>query len=99
MLNKDLIKHLADLSRLKLTTKEETKFTKDLQKVLNHFKELKEVETEQIKPMTGGHDLKNVFRDDKIDFSEKAKATNEAGRVIEAFPNEEKGYIKVPKIL
>lgn len=93
------LKHLAELARIKLTAKEAVKFLKDLKKIIGYFEEIKEVDTDKIEPMTGGHNLKNVFRDDSVDFSEKARSTNEAGSVIGGFSDEEKGYLKVPKIL
>lgn len=98
-INKTLIKQIGDLSRLKLTTREEEKFVKELQKIVGYVEEIKEVDTSQVQPMTGGHSLKNAFRDDEINFSEKAQSTNESGLVIDSFPEEERGYLKVPKIL
>jgi len=98
-INKTLLKQLADLSRIKLAAKEEEEFTKDLQKILSYVDEIKEVDTEKVKPMTGGHSLKNIFREDKVDFSKKAQSTNEAGLIIDSFPDEERGYLKTPKVL
>lgn len=98
-ISKASLKHLAELARIKLTAKEEVKFLKDLKKIIGYFEEIKEVGADKIEPLTGGHSLKNVFRNDQVDFSEKARSTNEAGSVIGGFSDEERGYLKVLKIL
>ena len=98
-INKSSLKHLAELARIKLTAKEEGKFLKDLQKILKHFEELKAVDTTGVEPMTGGHELKNILRDDEIDLAKRSQSVDESGRIIAAFPEVEKGYLKVPKIL
>lgn len=98
-INKTLLKQLTELSRLKLTVKEEDQFIKDLRKIINYFEEIKSVDTSEVKPMTGGHLLKNVFREDKIDFSKKAQSTDEVGLIIDSFPDDEKGYLKTVKVL
>ena len=99
MINKKSLKHIAKLAYLQLTSKEEVSFLKDLQKILKHFEELKGVDTEGVEPMTGGHSLKNVFHEDKVDLEKKVQSVDDTGRIIEAFPETEKGYLKVPKVL
>ncbi len=98
-IDKSLLKHLAELSRIKLTARESAQFLKDAKKILNYFEELTKVNVPHVEPVIGGSSLKNVFRDDKIDPHKKAYSVNDAGRIIEAFPEAEKGYLKVPKIL
>lgn len=99
MIDKKLLNHLADLARIELTAAESKKLLKDLEKILDYFDELKSVNTEQTTPMTGGAVLKNVFREDEIDFDKRAAGVNHEGRAIDAFPEMERGYLKVPKIL
>jgi len=43
-------------------------------------------------PMAGGTDLKNIFRED----TERENTNQGAG--VEAFPEKEKGYLKVPPV-
>jgi aspartyl/glutamyl-tRNA(Asn/Gln) amidotransferase C subunit len=59
---------------------------------LDHFKELQALDTSNVAPMTGGTDLKNIFRDD-----EERKNTNQ-GAGLDAFPESKDGFLKVPKI-
>jgi aspartyl-tRNA(Asn)/glutamyl-tRNA(Gln) amidotransferase subunit C len=98
-INKNTLKQLAELARLKLTTKESDEQLKDLKKILKYFEELQEVDTEGVEPMNGGTLLKNIFRDDSINLEQKAQSVDDTGRIIESFPETDKGYLKVPKIL
>lgn len=93
-INKKTLEHLAELSRLYLDPKKEEKFLKDLQNILGYFSELQEVKTDDIAPMTGGAQLKNAFREDE----KKRDKTAETSRSIDAFPEREKGYLKIPPV-
>lgn len=99
LIDKSSLKHLAELARIKLTAKESDAFLKDIKKILHYFKELEKVDTDKIEPMSGGTSLINVLREDRVDFSQKAQSVDDAGRIIEAFPESDKGYLKVPKVL
>lgn len=84
---------VAKLARIKLTSEEEKKFSKDLGNILNHFKELQEIDTRDIKPLTGGTNLKNALREDK----ERALKQDTLD-YIKAFPDKENGFLKVPPV-
>ena len=92
-INKTSLKHLAGLSRLELTEHEEEKFVGDLEKILTHFTELQAVNTENVVPMTGGTELKNVFREDGVTVSSLSP-----DRVVEAFPEKKDHWLKVPAV-
>jgi len=92
IINKRTLEHIAELARLELSERETEKFLKDLQDILEHFNDLKEVNTEGVEPMTGGTSLKNIWRED-----EERTNTN-LGAGVHAFPETEGGYLKVPKI-
>lgn len=94
-INKKSLEHLADLARLELQANEEEKFLKDLTNILDHFKELEAVNTDNVAPMTGGTELTNVMREDAI-FAEDHYA--DAGKITRQFPEHEKGYLKVPPV-
>ncbi|PIR98093.1 MAG: Asp-tRNA(Asn)/Glu-tRNA(Gln) amidotransferase GatCAB subunit C [Candidatus Colwellbacteria bacterium CG10_big_fil_rev_8_21_14_0_10_42_22] len=83
------IKKYAHLARIKLSNKEEKKFQKDLEKILDHVAELEKVDVGGVKPVTGGTNLENIFREDIV------KNDN---LLNPSFPEEEKGYLKVPKV-
>ncbi len=89
-ITKETIKHLAKLARLELTPNEEESLLKDLSNILGHFEELQTLDTKNIPPQTGTR-LKNVFREDE------AKETNKGGGV-DAFPESENGFLKIPPV-
>ena len=91
-LNKRDLEHLAKLARIALDPKEEEKLLKDLGNILDHFKELQELDTANVAPMTGGTDLQNVFRED----GERENTNRGAG--ADAFPESKDGYLKIPPV-
>ena len=92
-INKELVEHLAELARMKLGDNEDEQI-EDLKEILDYFEELKEVDTENVKPMTGGTFLKNKMREDKCKKSEDFSDDSE----INAFPEKSSGYLKVPNV-
>ena len=91
-IDKKALEHLAELSRIKINEKEEEKLLKDLQEIFNYFNLLKEVDTENIKPLSGGTIDKNVFRgvENKNDWK-KEKST-------EQFLENKDNYLKIPLV-
>ena len=91
-INKEELEHLAKLARIELDPSEEEKLLSDLGNILDHFGELQELDTANVSPMTGGTDLKNVFREDT-----ERESTNR-GTGVDAFPESKDGYLKVPPV-
>jgi aspartyl-tRNA(Asn)/glutamyl-tRNA(Gln) amidotransferase subunit C len=91
-ISKRELEHLAKLARIELNPKEEEKLLKDLGAILDYFKELQELDTANVPPMTGGTDLVNVFRGD----AERENTNRGAG--VEAFPETENGFLKIPPV-
>lgn len=102
LITQKTLEHLVALSRIELDEKSEEKLLKDLQKILEYFDELKEVDTENIEPMAGGTIEKNVFREDGfIEADRRGKENLEAdlrGKLIDQFPEEENGFLKIPPV-
>lgn len=92
-ITKKSLEHLADLAKLDLTEKEEEKFMKDLDSILGHFRELQELNTDGVQPLTGGTSLKNVWREDG-----ETKSSLKADPVVDAFPDKEGRWLKVPAV-
>jgi len=90
------LEHLAKLARIELDPKEEEKLLKDLSAILDYFKELQTLDTTAVAPMTGGTDLKNAFREDLLENG-GGENTNR-GEGIEAFPEKESGFLKIPPV-
>lgn len=63
--DKELIKHVADLARLKLTEKETEEFVPQMKELLNHFSQLDQIDTDKIEPSFHPIELKNIVREDK----------------------------------
>jgi aspartyl-tRNA(Asn)/glutamyl-tRNA(Gln) amidotransferase subunit C len=91
-LNKHDLEHLAKLARIELDPKEEEKLLRDLGGILDYFKELQTLDTENVAPMTGGTDLLNVSRED----GERENTDRGAG--VDAFPEKKDGFLKVPPV-
>jgi len=92
-LHKKDVERLAGLSRLELTSKEAELLTKDLEKILAHFEELKEVETDGVLPLTGGTSLKNIVREDM------AEVNDDTGLGKDQFPDvNADGFLEIPAV-
>ncbi|MBI4009753.1 MAG: Asp-tRNA(Asn)/Glu-tRNA(Gln) amidotransferase subunit GatC [Candidatus Aenigmarchaeota archaeon] len=90
-IDKELVKRVADNSRLKLTDEEIAKFTKQLSDILSTFKKLDEVNTKDVKPSFHPQEMKNVLRDDKAEEWEWEPLANTK--------HKENKYFKGPKIV
>lgn len=92
MINKTTLARLTKLARIELNPKEEEKFLKDLTEILDYFKQLEKLDTTNVVPVTGGTELKNVFRED----TERENTDRGAG--VEVFPEVKNGFLKVPPV-
>ena len=91
-ISKHELDHLAELARIQFAPHEEAKLLKDLGAILDYFKQLQELDTADVPPMTGGTDLTNVLRAD-----DERESTNR-GAGVEAFPETKDGYLKIPPV-
>lgn len=92
-ITKKEIKHLAELARLDVNEKDEAKLERDLSEILNYFNELKEVNVEDVSPLTGVTNLINAVREDDTE------RTADTLKGKESFPpGGEDGYLKVPSV-
>jgi aspartyl-tRNA(Asn)/glutamyl-tRNA(Gln) amidotransferase subunit C len=97
------LEHLAKLARIELDPSEEEKLLRDLGAILEYFNELQKLDTSAVAPMTGGTDLRNVFREDgAVDANdnerEGGRENTNQGAGVEAFPESKDGYLKVPPV-
>lgn len=92
MVSKEEVKRLATLARLQMPAEQEEKMAQDLGGILDHFKELEALNTEEVKAVSGGTDLTNVLREDEVlnNFNQSA--------VVKSFPKEKDGYNSVPPV-
>lgn len=89
--DKELIEHVAELARLKLTNEEIEKFLPQLKEILDAFSKLDEIDVKDVKPSFQPIDLKNVMREDKV---EKCLTQEEALSLTE---HKKDGYFKGPR--
>ena len=89
--DKELVKHIADLARLKLSEEEIEKFTPQLKEILESFSKLDEIDVDGVEPSFQPVELKNVMREDKI---EECLSQEKALSLVK---NKKDGYFKGPR--
>jgi aspartyl-tRNA(Asn)/glutamyl-tRNA(Gln) amidotransferase subunit C len=89
------VDHIANLARIELSDAEKKEFSSQLSDIVGYIDKLKEVDTENVEPVSQVTGMVNVMREDV------AKVCDEETRKIIAsnFPEEQDGYIKVKQIL
>ncbi len=92
-IDKDLIKKVAKNARLNLTESEIKEFLPQLKEILNSFSVINDVNTDNIKPSFQPIEIKNVYREDKI---EKSLTQQEA---LANTKHKKDGFFKGPKAI
>jgi len=98
-INEKSLEYLLSLARIEeKDAKRRGKLLKDLSKILDYFNELKEVNTENVEPLSGGTFLTDIMRSDE----KKYRGNNEHGeqrkKSIEQFSRKENDYLKIPPV-
>jgi len=89
--DKEIVRKVSEIARISLSEKEVEEFSKDMESILDAFKDLQSIDTADVKPTFQPIETKNVMRDDEIEASLSQ---------IDALKNakqKEKGYFKGPK--
>lgn len=89
----DHVKHIAKLARLKLTDSEVLHYQKDLNSILEYVETLRDLDAENVRPMSHVIPMKNVWREDKPGKAGKPE------EILSNAPEREKDFFKVPKII
>jgi len=89
----DRVKHIAKLARLKLTDSEVLLYQKDLNSILEYVETLRDLDAENVRPMSHVIPMKNVWREDK------PGKTGKPEEILSNAPAREKDFFKVPKII
>ncbi len=92
-IDKELIQHVAELARLKLTDKEIEKFVKDFKDILDNFSIIDKCDTKGVKPSFQPVEIKNFMREDKVEdsFTQEESLSNSE--------NKKDGYFKGPRAI
>jgi len=100
MITKEEVKHIAELARLGITKEEEGKFQKELSSILDYFNFLKKADTSIVEPTfhPAKYFLRKEFERTRKD-EVKSQQIEKVNKLRDAFPEEEKGYLKVKSIL
>ena len=83
--------HLKTLARLSLEEAETNALKDDLNKILEAFEQLKELDTDGVEELVRPVPLHNVFREDTV------KPSLSHDQVMQLATEEENGFFKVPR--
>lgn len=94
IIDKKTLEYLAKLGQIELGESEKSKLLKDTQEILGHFQELQKIDTTNVEAMSGGALIKDILRSDETD----GQQPNINDNLIQAFPEKENNFLKVPPI-
>lgn len=98
-INEKSLDHLLSLARIEeKDPKRREKLLKDLSKILDYFNELKEVDTQNVEPMSGGTFLTDIMRDDSVKYRDGREHEKQRTASTEQFPHQENDYLKIPPV-
>jgi len=89
------VEHIAELARIKLTKKEKEELSEELSDILGCIEQLQEVDTNDIEPVSQVTGLINVLKEDVVENCDE----DNKKKIIESFPEEKDGYIKVRQVM
>ncbi len=93
MIDRELVRKVANLARLELTEDEEAKFTTQLGSILDYVEQLNELDVTNVQPTTRAIDVSNVTREDIL------QPYPERNEILNSAPQQEGDFFRVPKIL
>lgn len=91
--NRQIIDHVANLSRLKLDDDEAQRLMSDMEQIIMYVDRLNELDTENVKPKEHVMNVKNVFREDVVNPSMSKE------NILRNAPEKDEGCFKVPRIV
>jgi len=91
--DRELIKHVADISKLNLTEAEIKEFLPQLKEILDAFYEIQKINTDNTKPSYRPIELMNVVRED---IPKKSLSNEDA---LKNTIHKKDGYFKGPRII
>ncbi|MGE3332683.1 MAG: Asp-tRNA(Asn)/Glu-tRNA(Gln) amidotransferase subunit GatC [Rhodospirillaceae bacterium] len=92
-LDKATVRRIATLARIEVQEADLETVAEQLSGILNWIEQLKEVDTSNVAPMTGGTDLKLQWRKDVVNDGDKAD------KVLANAPEGHDGFFGVPKVV
>ena len=92
-LDKATVRRIATLSRIEVADEDLDAVAGQLSGILNWIEQLKEVDTSNVAPMTGGTDLKLTWRKDVVTDGEMQDL------ILANAPDAREGFFAVPKVV
>jgi aspartyl-tRNA(Asn)/glutamyl-tRNA(Gln) amidotransferase subunit C len=92
-ITEDQIRHVAKLSRLKLTDEQIHQFTRQMGGILEYVTKLNELDTTNVEPTAHVASLRNVLREDK------AVPGMGIEKVLQNAPDRDGPFFKVPRVI
>jgi len=89
---KDVLK-IANLARLHVNDEEIAKYTEQMNLILEYMEQLNQINTADVEPLSHPLDLKNIFREDKVQPSLPVEDA------LRNAPDKSGNYFKVPKVI
>lgn len=93
MINKEQVKHISGLAKLKYTEKETVEFINEFSSILNYLEKLKGIDLDNVEPLYQIYDYNQVFRDD---IAEEGLSRDE---VLQNTVEKQYGYFKLLNIM
>lgn len=93
MLDKNVLNHVANLSKLEFNEEEMEGISKKLGDILNYVDQLQSVNTDNIDITYNPINLVNALREDEV------KTSLDREKTLQNAPDKEMGCFKVPKVL
>lgn len=92
-ISKEMVRHIAMLSRLELKEEEIELYQDQLSRILDYVEKLNQVDTSEVEPTSHVLSLNNVFREDKV------KVTLTREEALRNAPDGTDKFFRVPKII
>lgn len=92
-INEDTIRQIAQLAKLTVTDAEVASYVPQIQKILNHFSELENLNTDAVEPLITPVEIKGYLRSDTV---EKTISTED---LLENAPDKVGALFKVPPVI
>ncbi|MGH7855603.1 MAG: Asp-tRNA(Asn)/Glu-tRNA(Gln) amidotransferase subunit GatC [Candidatus Binatia bacterium] len=87
------VERVAVLARLRLTAKEKSQLTQQLDDILEYMEKLNQLDTAQVEPFTQALDTVNALREDAVTNQPNPEA------LLANAPDRDGTFFKVPKII
>ncbi len=87
------VEHVAELARLSFNEEELERLTGELNSILSHMEQLRQVSTQGVKPTTHAMELFNVFREDQV------LPSMEPEKALANAPKRSRESFQVPRVI